>query len=69
MRCRPARTPALQAAPRIPGARRLFVDSFSDQPPGRGFFRTWGRLYGALLAFTLLIWVVLLLFSRAFRGP
>lgn len=38
-----------------------------DQPPSRtGFFRTWRRLYGAVLVVAALTCGFLFLFSRAF---
>ena len=59
---RPAR-PLLECAP-LP----VFVDSLSDQPPSGGLFRSWPRLYAAVLGFAVLIWIFLFFFSRAFRG-
>jgi len=44
------------------------VDSTPDRPPSSGFFRSWRRLYGAVLLFTLLIYAALFAFSRAFSG-
>lgn len=41
----------------------------SDRPPSdRGFFRTWRRLYAAVLVTELALAVLFLWFSRAFSG-
>lgn len=45
------------------------MDPLSDQPPSDGLFRSWRRLYAAVLAFAVVVCVFLFLFSRAFRGP
>lgn len=43
------------------------MDNASDQPPSpRGFFRTWRRLYAAVLLTALTVYVLLFAFSRVF---
>ena len=44
------------------------MTSPDDSPPSRrGFFRSWGRLYGAVLLTAVVIYLLLFLFSAAFR--
>ncbi|MDE3262578.1 MAG: hypothetical protein OYL41_11420 [Acidobacteriota bacterium] len=43
------------------------MDAPSDQPPSpQGFFRSWRRLYAAVLLTALSVYVLLFVFSRIF---
>ena len=45
------------------------MENSADQPPSsRGFFRSWRRLYLAVLLTALSVYVLLFVFSRVF-GP
>jgi hypothetical protein len=45
------------------------MENATDQPPSpRGFFRTWRRLYWAVLLTAFSVYVLLFVFSRTFAA-